>query len=118
MPWTDFAGEQLRQVVHGAIEEATGRGLPVTDPLADELLWAAESEAIPLSELREWIYDSTAHVDELWSAAAFIRAWRARQHDKPVPERCEACGARIDQHHLDCPLFAFLGRIIDSECAD
>lgn len=62
MQWTGYD----RRAVRGDLEEASGRALPVSDPLPDMLIAAAQAEGVSPRILRIWIYGA-----EVWSVEVF-----------------------------------------------
>lgn len=73
------AAEDRRAHVHAALEEASGGGISVEDPTADELIAAAEMLAAPYARLLGYIYDLPK--PEGFSAADFARWHRARTEE-------------------------------------
>jgi len=71
MTATGFDRAQIR----GWIEEATGAGLSVDDPLPDTLAAVAESVRIAPGELRLWIFDHSLAVagSADWSIRSLVR---------------------------------------------
>lgn len=74
MPWpTEWNRESIRR----DLEDATGRGLSVDDPLPDTLLATAQSLDLKPAELRVWIGDGKPKLPEEWNAATLTR-WAER----------------------------------------
>lgn len=87
-----------REAVRGSIEEATGEGLSVEDPLPDTLIAAAQSLGLTALDLRMWIHDRPKWS---WSPKALAHWARLRGlADPAAPDPAEApvcvhCGQRI-----------------------
>jgi len=74
MPWpTEWNRENIRR----DLEEATGGGVSVDDPLPDTLLAVAQSLDLKPAELRIWIGDGRPKLPEEWNAAN-LTAWARR----------------------------------------
>ena len=82
MQWSEYGpADPLRAAVRGAIEEASGEAISVTDALPDELIAAAELEGISLNLLKVWIY-AVKQPARRRSAAQFVRWARAVEEQR------------------------------------
>jgi len=70
--WDPLTLHLTRAMIHGALEEATGRPLSVNDPAADTLIDQAQALGIPPIHLRSWIQSRPAGECD-WSLAALER---------------------------------------------
>jgi hypothetical protein len=74
MPWPS---EWNRENVRREIEEATGAGLSVDDPLPDTLCAVGQALGMKPAELRIWINDGHPKRPDEWNAANLTR-WAER----------------------------------------
>ena len=73
MPWPNTWD---RESVRCDIEEATGHGLSVDDPLPDTLIATAQAIGLQPAELRIWVHGEPKTAGE-WTAAELTR-WARR----------------------------------------
>jgi hypothetical protein len=87
LAWKQFDREQIRRW----IEEASGEGLSVGDPLPDSLAATAENLGMLPVELRMWVYEQPRYE---WRAVALERWARRYGFDRTAP-KCGHCGGAV-----------------------
>ena len=82
-----------REQIRSWIEEASGEGLSVGDPLPDSLAATAETLGMLPVELRMWVYEQP-RIE--WRAVALERWARRYGFDRTNAAMCAHCGAAVE----------------------